>query len=641
MTPARLQPGSLSWHDDGTPCSTDYGDVYHTRSGGPAQARNVFLAGNLLPERWRRRRRFIVLETGFGLGLNFLATWVAWREDPQRCTRLHFVSVEKHPLQVHELSQAHGKWPELAAAAADLRAAWPVLTPGFHRLQFDDGQVVLTLLLGDVLAQLRELECRADAIFLDGFAPSRNPEMWSAPVCHELARLSATDATLATWSVSADLRRNLAVAGFDCEKRPGNSTKRELLHGRRQAAQASPLTQPEPARQALVIGAGLAGTSVAARLAARGWQVTLIDGASGAGLGASGNHAGVLRPLPSLDDNRLARLTRAGSLYGAHMLDQLLARGLPVRWDACGVLHLARDADHQRKQADIVAAHAYPPAYLRFVSRQEASALAGWPVDSGGWWFPRGGWVQPHSLCRANLATSPDLIRCLFSREVARIDHIDGLWQAHAAGGVLIAAAPVLILATGASRRRFPVTEALPVGSARGQVAHLPVAPPALPKVVVCRGGYVSPPIDGVVCAGATFSMADPNPDWCVDDHAANLATLDAILPGYSAAHRHAPPQGRVGFRPTSPDRLPMVGAVPLAAPAAAGASLTDLPRYPGLSVVSGFGARGLVWAELVAETLASQLEGDPLPLERGLVDAIDPGRFVLRPARKRAYRDD
>ncbi len=627
-----LQPARVAFTEDGTPYSESFGDIYHSRDGGLEQSRFVFLAGNDLPQRWQGRERFVILETGFGLGLNFLATWAAWRADPRRCGQLHFVSVELHPFTATDLAALQARWPELAPFAAELQARWPTLTPGFHRLHLDGGRVVLTLLFGDARTLLPQLACRADAFYLDGFSPARNPEIWSAELLHTLGGLAAAGATLATWSVSGAVRQALAEAGFECTKAHGFAGKREMLKGRH----ADEGTGPRPGpRHALVIGAGLAGSSVAHRLAERGWRVDLIDEAEGPGHGASGNLAGVLRPLPSLDDNRLARITRAGALYGSRHLERLEARGLPVRWESCGVLHLARDPAHAEKQRQIVLAHDPPPEYLRFVDRDEASDLADWPLETGGWWFPRGAWVNPPGLCAANLAASPELIRCHYGRTMKQLTATADGWTAFDEDGCAIASAPVAILANGVGIRSVEQAAALPVRSARGQVSHLPATPGSAPRVVVCRLGYVSPAIDGVVCAGATFAVDDDDTTLRSADHRENLAKLDFILPGFRSGLNGIALAGRVGFRPASPDRLPMVGAVPAVARIPRDTPLADVPRHPGLYALSGFGARGLVWAALMGELLASELAGDPLPLERGLVEAVDPARYLLRPARR------
>ncbi|HEY0856740.1 MAG TPA: tRNA (5-methylaminomethyl-2-thiouridine)(34)-methyltransferase MnmD, partial [Albitalea sp.] len=172
MKTQAIHPAAIRLHD-GVPFSPEFGDVYHPASGALAQARHVFLAGNGLPRRWQGRDRFVVLETGFGLGNNFLATWDAWRRDPRACRQLHFISIEQHPL-TREALRLLPREPELAPLADELAAAWPPLTPNLHRLGFDGGRVQLLLALGDVERWLPELVARVDAFYLDGFAPAKN-----------------------------------------------------------------------------------------------------------------------------------------------------------------------------------------------------------------------------------------------------------------------------------------------------------------------------------------------------------------------------------------------------------------------------------------------------------------------------------
>ena len=161
--------GTLDFDEDGTPRSPDYGDVYHARAGAWAQAEHVFLRGNGLPQRWQGRRRFTVLETGFGLGNNFLATWQAWRLSPQRPERLDFISVEKHPLRRDDLARAHrGRHsPEAQPLVDALLAAWPPLTPDIHTLLFDGGRVRLLLVFADIADAVPELVAGVDAFFLE------------------------------------------------------------------------------------------------------------------------------------------------------------------------------------------------------------------------------------------------------------------------------------------------------------------------------------------------------------------------------------------------------------------------------------------------------------------------------------------
>ncbi|MDD5247775.1 MAG: bifunctional tRNA (5-methylaminomethyl-2-thiouridine)(34)-methyltransferase MnmD/FAD-dependent 5-carboxymethylaminomethyl-2-thiouridine(34) oxidoreductase MnmC [Rhodocyclaceae bacterium] len=614
MAYAPIVPAERAFATDGTPYSPAYDDVYHSASGGLAQARHVFIAGNGLrgdDARWRGRESFVILETGFGLGLNFLATWQAWRDDPARPRRLHFVSVEKHPFRRDDLARLLARWPELADLAAQLTAAWPLPVPGLHRLHFDDGKVTLTLAFGDAGDLLPQLTLAADALYLDGFAPTKNPELWSDGIAQHLAALAAPGATLATWTVLEDVMTRLAAAGFVLEKRPGFGTKRYMLAGCKPGTAGLSTFHDN---SIVVIGAGAAGSSAAQRLAARGFAVTVFEAASAPAQGASGNLAGVFRPLPSIDDSRLARLLRAGFLYGQR---HIAAVG-GVHHDACGVLHIARDAKHEATQRRIVAEQAPPPELVRFVERDEASKLAGWPVAMGGWWFAGGGWINPPSLCRANLAGLG--VRC--DSAVDRLERCNAGWRLLAADGDVIAEATHVVLANAVDARRMIAD--FPVRSGRGQVSHLPeVAVPPF-HIVATRMGYVTPAVDGMHCAGATLTPDDSDMAPRLDDHVENLLRLDMTLPGYGRGLDAGQLPGRVGLRPMSPDRLPLVGTL----------------EAEGLWTLNGFGARGLVWASLCAELLASQMAGEPLPAEAELVAALAPGRFRER-ARQRGKAAD
>jgi tRNA 5-methylaminomethyl-2-thiouridine biosynthesis bifunctional protein len=624
----KLQPASLEFAAYNTPYSAAYDDHYHSAYGGPAQSRYVFLDGNELPQRWQGQDRFVILETGFGLGLNFLATWQAWRDDPQRSRRLHFVSFEKHPFTATDLATAQQAWPEFAKCAAELQKHWPVLTPGMHRLHLDGGQVILTLVFGDAATLLRTINASVDAFFLDGFSPAKNPEIWSPHLCRGLTRLAAPGATLATWTVAGQVREALKSAEFDVKKRPGFAGKRQMLVGRFRSQRPNRHRAPTD-RRAIVIGAGIAGSTTAYRLAAAGWQVTVLEQAAAPATGASSNLAGVFRPLPSADDNRLSRLTRAGFLATRALLAELPA----ARWAACGVLHVGRDAEHEAQQRRTVEALGWPPELLQFAEQDEAGRHLGWPVRAGGWWFPEGGWVQPPSVCQAALAAFPERVSVHFNAAVDQLEKAETGWRARAASGAVLAEAPVLIMATGMAAPRFEQFSWLPQYAARGQVSHLPArAGVTLAAVVVGKPGYAMPDVDGLCLIGATQQDGDLNPTERLADHRDNVERLNRLLPGFTAGIDPSSLHGRVGFRPMSPDRMPIVGPVPDAAAAgAAHCRLNTLPRLPGLWCVQGFGARGIVWSALMADLLVSQIEGEPLPLANDLVDALTPGRFLLK----------
>lgn len=237
-----LSAASLVFREDGTPYSPRHDDIYHSAAGALAQARHVFLEGNGLPGRWRDRAHFTVLEMGFGMGINFLATWAAWRGDAHRASCLEFVSIEKHPFSANDLRRAHAAILDDASIlllAEMLASAWPPLMPGAHRLQFDNGAIKLTLVFGDVtdlLPRLRDDEMTADALYLDGFAPAKNPDMWTSALFASLARIAVPDATFATYTSAGDVKRVLLQNGFEYRKVAGFGGKRAMLVGKRACA---------------------------------------------------------------------------------------------------------------------------------------------------------------------------------------------------------------------------------------------------------------------------------------------------------------------------------------------------------------------------------------------------------------------
>lgn len=626
-----LEPATLQFADDGTPYSFAYGDVYHPYAGAMGQARYVFLGGCGLPEGWRNLDQYTIIETGFGLGHNFLATWEAWRADPARSRRLHFISIEKHPFLTEDLAKVHANSGAPPDLAAKLRAQWPLPLPGFHRIHFDDGRVTLTLIFGDAQAMLPEVKAEVDAIFLDGFAPGKNPDMWSAAVFRALFELSHSTTRIATWSVSGWVRTGLDEAGFLTDKVQGFGGKREMLTGR--ATTPAPRRAVVSDRRAIVIGAGLAGTGVAERLAARDWQVQLIEAGPQPAQGASGNIAGAFRPLPAATDGRLFQLTRSGFLYGLRHLAALRQEELGVRWDACGVLHIARDADQEEKQRETVAILKAPPEFLQFADRATASRIAGHPVAYGGWYFPQGGWVSPSSLCVANIARYPSRILGRFGAHVLRLQRVGHHWRAMAADGTVLAEAPVVVLANAVDARRLALADWVPLRPARGQVSYLPGdTVPAL-NTVVCGQGYVTPAVDGWVNAGATFFAEDESTHIRLGDHLENLDKLQRMLPGFA----HEVPMerlgGRVSVRPVSLDRMPMAGDMP-SVTSSRGLEIQAIPRHAGLYMLSGFGARGIVWSSLLGEHVASMIANEPAPLPLSLAHRVDPARFLIRKVR-------
>lgn len=605
--PVTIAHARLDYNANGTPCSPEFQDVYHASRGGLAQARQVFLGGNGLPEAWRGRDAFTILETGFGLGLNFLAAWDAWRADRARPARIHFVSVEHAPMRREDLVAALAPFTEIDALARALATVYPPALAGFHRLHFDAGRVILTLLFGDARVVLPQLVARADAFFLDGFSPAKNPQIWSPEVARELARMAKPGATLATWTVAGGVRAALSGAGFVVEKRPGLPPKREMLTGRYAAPTEAALATP--ARKAVVVGAGLAGTLTAERMASRGWEIDLVDARASRDTAA----VGLLRPIANLRDAINAQVSRGAYLYALQHYRALQHDGYHLQWNRCGVLQLAQDGDEAARFEAIVGSQGYPSSFLEFVDSARAREIAGRDVRGPGWWFPEGAFVSPESFAVASLARAGAAVRKRFGSRVERIEREHGLWRAFDEGDRLIAEAPVMVIANAADAKRLLPGSRLTLSAVRGQVTYLPASSERTLEIVVSGSGYVAPLPDGGHCVGATYHHDDDDNGVRASDHRENLARAESMLPGFTAGLHPKDLEGWTGYRATVPDRLPIFGATSL----------------EGLHAATGLGSRGLLWAPLGAELIASQLEGEPLPLPRDLAGAISPRRFL------------
>ncbi|MBU9209656.1 bifunctional tRNA (5-methylaminomethyl-2-thiouridine)(34)-methyltransferase MnmD/FAD-dependent 5-carboxymethylaminomethyl-2-thiouridine(34) oxidoreductase MnmC [Burkholderia multivorans] len=650
--PDRLVPATLAFRDDGTLVSPAYGDIYHSAAGAIAQANHVFVAGNGLPARWQQRRTFTIVETGFGTGCNFLATWAAWRDDPARCERLHFVSVEKHPFSREDLRRAAAHIvanTTISANVDELADAWPPLVPGLHRLEFDAGRVVLTLVFGDALERLPTLVARADAFYLDGFAPSKNADLWSIDVFRALARMADERATFATYSSSGVVKRALDEAGFAYRKVDGFAGKRAMLVGEyaprwRMRRHEPPRAWPNAAtRRALVIGAGVAGCAVVERLAARGWNVTLIERHERIASEASGNPAGVFHPLMTRDDNVASRLTRAGFLYAVARWRALEKGGHAFARSTRGMVHLAESADDFARMRDAFDALGAPSDYAKLLDTDAARAYLDLPVAHGGLLFPHGGAVWPAALADAQCAAAGDRVQRLTRTEVARLQRNGDEWHALDAHGRTLAQAPVVVLANAGDAVRLAGLRHVALQPVRGQLTLLPAGSASPLPCPAIGDGYAVPLDDGTLLIGATFEPDDVDPAIRGAGHAENLERVRRLLPGLiDDVPALDTLRGRVAFRWVAGDRLPLIG--PLAdeaqavanARALSGAKARDLPRMPGLYGAFGYGSRGLVWAALGAELIASQLDGEPWPIERELAEAVDPARFLIRALRAR-----
>ncbi|HDX8354028.1 TPA: bifunctional tRNA (5-methylaminomethyl-2-thiouridine)(34)-methyltransferase MnmD/FAD-dependent 5-carboxymethylaminomethyl-2-thiouridine(34) oxidoreductase MnmC [Aeromonas dhakensis] len=649
-----LHHARLDWNEAGTPVSSEFGDVYFSNDNGLSETRYVFLQQNRLPARFSHHDSdiFVIGETGFGTGLNFLATMAAFLEQAPQTgngSRLHFISFEKYPLTQADLRKALAAWPELAHLNQDLIAQWPLPVCGCHRLIFAGGRIRLDLWLGDIKEMLPQVPHPAtglvDAWYLDGFSPAKNPEMWTQDLFDGLARLARPQATIATFTCAGFVRRGLIAAGFAMQKVKGHGSKREMLAGERADKLPQQTIAPCYARPAgragevLIIGGGIASAMTALSLVERGRKVTLLCQDDEPAGGASGNRQGALYPLLNGEHDALSRFYSLAFGFARSRLLALAERH-PVAFSLCGVTQLGYD-DKSAAKLTKMAQGPFPPELMQVLSEPEVEQVVGLPCGHGGVSYPLGGWLCPADLTRAAIleAQAGGLLEVLFNTRVATVtEQADG-WQIESCDGRRWQS-PTLVVAAGHQLPALIPFAELPLYPVRGQVSHVPTsASLSRLNTVLCYDGYLTPANEGQHCIGASYGRNQTDLAFRAEEQTQNRARLQACLPQqrWPSEVDVSGNQARVGVRSASRDHLPVAG------PVARLAALADhnlkapvdqqspLPLYPGLYVLGALGSRGLCSAPLCGELLASEICGDPLPLAADLLEALHPARYWVR----------
>ncbi len=662
-----INHAQLDWNEAGTPVSDQFDDVYFSNVNGLEETRYVFLTQNHLPQRWQsyEKRRFVLGETGFGTGLNFLAAWQWFEQFRQQnpdapLKELHFISFEKYPLNIDDLVKAHQAWPELAHYAKQLQAHYPIAVPECHRIVLAGGMITLDLWFGDIKDCLPQVPCGEagiiDAWFLDGFAPSKNPEMWNQQLFDGMAKLAKTGGTCATFTSAGFVRRGLIEAGFEMKKVKGFGTKREMIAGHLPKRVSRGNIKPWFARShagecndIAIIGGGIASATLAKQLAQRGKKVTLYCQDARPAQGASGNRQGAVYPLLNHNHSGVSRVFAASFLFARQFVTQMAQQhSFDHSW--CGVTQLMWNESATEKLKRIVAAE-FNPQLICELDQQQTAERVGLPTACASVDYPLGGWLSPSQLTQAilNELEQSGALTCHYQHQVTNLTWLNNTkcWQLSSSQGEF--QHQVVVLANGHEFDRFAQSQSLPLAKVKGQVSHIPTTP-ELSKLntVLCYDGYMTPcnPNNQQHCIGASYDRTHIDQQFDPQAQQDNAEKLAQCLPSQTWPHDVdvSANQSRQGVRCVSRDHLPFIGNVgDFNAIVENYRNLAELDEqhaepvanYQQLYCLVGLGSRGLSSAPLMAELLASHICADPLPLAVDLLEALHPSRMWVRKLRK------
>lgn len=655
-----ISVANINWSDQKEPFSTDFNDVYFNTDNGLQESIYNFLEGNNLTERWEnhKSRIFSIAETGFGTGLNFLLTCDAFQThlnlNPNSTLKhLFFTSFEKYPLSKQDLIIALEQWPKLASVSANLIAQYPINLTGCHRIHLDELNITLDLWFGDAADSLSNLHVYEsglfDAWYLDGFSPNKNPDMWQQGLFDLIVHTSKEGATLATFAAASFVRKGLQSAGVIIKKRKGFGKKREMLTGiipfKKNAAGHKQFIRhcaTIKSHNIAIIGGGLSGACLALALVKRDFHVTIYCKDKQLAQGASGNRQGALYPLINETHNELSQFFANAFLYARNVIQSSEMKDT-IDYDFSGLLQLYYDQPASKKLNKILSAD-LPTALVRKLDIDNTNSKAGICLDLPSLFYSLAGWVNPEKMVYSLLekASKSGKVNIKLNCKIERIEQINEQSNLHIKtdeNHPTVVAHDIVILASGMSTLGFSQCKAIPLSSARGQVTYVRSKKSNdlnKLKLPLCHEGYLTPQMDNIHCMGATFDRHNENEAYQQQDQSLNKAKLNKCIPNKNwikeidCNHQFA----NVGIRATTRDHFPYMGQLAdyeTTKSSNKNAHIKDAeinaPFYKNIFILSGLGSRGICSAPLLAETLASQISKEPLPLSGSILNSLQTNR--------------
>ncbi len=648
-----IKTADINFLDCGKIISNKYDDFYFQPDKGAQESEHVFIKNNDLESKFKNLKddaELNIAEFGFGTGLNCILAINLFQKIVKNNARLSIVSFEKYPINYADLVKIYASlkkddpyFQEDSLILDQILEQYPQMLPGIHHLRFNN--IDLYLHFGDVKDYLFGLKKKVDIWFLDGFSPAKNPDMWSEQLLLEIGRKSNKNASFSTFTAAKDVKETLERAGFEVNKVRGFGRKRNMLTGVKPDAGQDIISKSriffhldndeyeDKNKNAIVIGAGIAGCSMAYSLAIRGFKVTIIDKNDQAASQASGNIYASYYPKLSAGITDMSIFYQHSFLYLLNLLPRLKLK----EWHQSGLIALAiNDAEEIRQQKSKTL---YPDSFLEYLDKNSLSDLAGIDLDHAGLYFKDAGYLSPIEVCKNML--KHENITQIFNINIDHIEKKDDKWRA-VSRETLIASAPILICSNGSDISKFEQTKFLPVEIIRGQLNYLPSNDISKKiKAVICHKGYILPEEGNQNLFGATFTR-DGNFDFEVrqKDTEYNLNELNTYIKSVNP-DKDLSLDGRTGYRYFTPDRLPIIGKCPdynwfneNYADIKHGKKYIDYPKpkyLDGLYINAGYGSHGITTAPFASEILANIINNENWKFPYNIYQSLNPARFIIR----------
>ncbi len=658
-----MQYTNLIWRD-GQPYNELFDDIYYSANEsegipGESEFQHVFFKHNGLPERWQRRDDFVIAELGFGSGLNCVLTIREWLRHCATCDTkktLHYIAIEKHPLCADTISGLISRYPELKPLSDELLANYPPAVETTHSCRLFDNRVVIHFKFMDVCEALANDRLNVDAWFLDGFSPAKNPEMWSLDVFENIAKNSRDGSTCSTYTAAGFVKRNLQTAGFNVKKVSGHGKKREMLvaglsddyinkrKSRPLKYKDKPWFEPSPAatpsvKKATIIGAGIAGLSLAYALTQRGWLVTVIDKSVKDHREASSNPAPIIYPRLSVNNDIDTQFFIAAYCYALQVFKSLQKKTKQQFWFDRGLLQLM----DEKRIRQIIDKFQLNTDFVSLVDDINNGLLADREQGQAMVNYASAGVVLPailYDVLKSECGNKLDII----DAEVTGVNYDGKKWQCFH-DSKIVKETETLIIANGAVINNLGLPLKFPIDIIRGQVVELNASQLSHKiKKTLNAKVHITHEINGKHYLGATYVKDCMKLDICQNDNRRLLVSLDAIYPDVLKEADYC--DSWVGFRTVAKDRVPIIGAVP--DKIFFKKEYVDIRHgntkkiYPpagyleGLYISAAHGSRGFTSSFISAEIIAAQIMGEPSIVNRKVLDYLSPSRFIVNNLKRR-----